>query len=248
MMAPISNQNKMAITGTSARAPSTQGRSTPSGGVQKRRRVVKNKPKDLASQGTMLWNNQERELLVKHHALIDTWEPVADALDRSNQAVRSEWAKMKSGEREQYGNWLEKVEACETLRDTRFPSRKSGARNTTTTASAANVPAVSSSVTASSVTASSATASRAAPESANRAAEILVAMLTSDGPEVEAGGKSNPPRGKNQDVGLNSLNIACMKHYRPPTGLSWQKVAADLRSLGIVLRQRTGQSARVAAS
>lgn len=247
-MAPINNQNKMAIASTSARAPRTLSRSISGGRVQKTRRVVKNKPQDLACQGTMPWNNQDRELLVENRARFPTWEPVADALDRSNQAVRSEWTKMKSGERQREGNWIEKVEACEALRNTKFPSRKSGARTTATTAPAANVPAVSSSATASFATASSVTASRATSVSTDRAADILIAMSMSDGPEMEAGGKSNPPRGKNQQIGQNSKNIAYKKHYSPPTGLSWQKVAADLRFLGILPRQTTGQSARVAAS
>ena len=242
-MALINNQNKMAIASTSARAPRTLSRSTSSGRVQKTRRVVKNKPQDLACQGTMPWNNQDRELLVENRARFPTWEPVADALDRSNQAVRSEWTKMKSGERQREGNWIEKVEACEALRNTKFPSRKSGARTTATTAPAANVPAESSSATASSVT-----ASRATSVSTDRAADILIAMSMGDGPEVEAGGRTNPSRGKNQQIGQNSKNIAYKKHYSPPTGLSWQKVAADLRCLGILLRQTTGQSARVAAS
>jgi hypothetical protein len=242
-MAPSNNQNQMAIASTSAQAPRTQSRSTSSGRVQKTRRVVKNKPQDLASQGSMSWNNQERELLVYHRARFHTWEPVADALDRSNQAVRSEWTKMKGGEREKEGKWIKKVEACEALRNTRFPSRKSGARTTATTAPAVNVPAVSSSGTACSVT-----AGRATSVSTDRAADILIAMSMSDGPEVEAGGRRNPPRGKNQQIGQNSKNIAYKKHYSPPTGLPWQSAAADLRTLGILPRQTTGQSACVAAS
>ena len=105
--------------------------------AQKRPRVVINKAKDLASQGSSPWNNTLRQILVDEHALHETWEPVTKILKRSNQALRSEWNKMKSGQRKNEGNWQEKVELCEARRRITLSSG-SGTRDPSTTADSDN--------------------------------------------------------------------------------------------------------------
>ncbi|KAH0294749.1 hypothetical protein KCU62_g305, partial [Aureobasidium sp. EXF-3399] len=128
------------IANTFARAPSTLGRPGPVKRVQKGPRVVINKAKNLASLGSRPWDNASRQILVDEHTLHETWEPVAQLLERSNQALRSEWNKMKSGQREKEGNWKEKVEICEAHRKITFSSGSS-IRDTTTTAPATNAAA-----------------------------------------------------------------------------------------------------------
>lgn len=100
--------------------------------------MVINKAKDLASQGSDPWNNTLRQMLVDQHALHETWEPITKTLKRSNQALRSEWFKMKSGQRENEGNWQEKVEVCEARRKITL-SLRSGARDSSTTTDSANI-------------------------------------------------------------------------------------------------------------
>jgi hypothetical protein len=99
--------------------------------AEKPTRVVKNKAQDLAVQGSAPWNNAKRQALIDYHASFETWEPVVKILDRSNQALRSEWNKMRSGQRENEGNWQEKVRVCEERRATVFPTRRSGNGHTT---------------------------------------------------------------------------------------------------------------------
>jgi hypothetical protein len=56
---------------------------------------------------------------------------MVDILDRSNQALRSEWNKMRNGQRENEGNWKEKVRVCEARRATVFSTKRSGNGHTT---------------------------------------------------------------------------------------------------------------------
>jgi glutamine synthetase adenylyltransferase len=98
----------------------------------KGRRVVKNKAQALATQGRTLWNNALRQALIDNHARFETWESVAGLLNRSNQALRSEWNKMKNGQRENEGNWKKKVEVCEAHRKTVYSMQRSGNGHTTT--------------------------------------------------------------------------------------------------------------------
>jgi hypothetical protein len=205
-----------------AQAESVSSRSTPSGGVQKKARVVKNKATDLANKGTAPWDNTQRQIIVDNHALFDTWEPVAKMLGRSNQALSSEWNKMKNGQREKEGNWQEEVEVCEAHRKTMFSSKRPGARNTITTAPAASVPVIDSSGTSSRTTSTS--RSSCAKTSSNTSVD--------DSPGVETRGKSKPPRGQAKKVDL----------LKPLEGLLLHEIIADLYSIGILSRRTTRQS------
>jgi hypothetical protein len=218
IMAPFINQVDI----LSAQAQSTSGRSTPSGGVQKMPRVVKNKATDLADKGTAPWDDTQRQILVDNHALFDTWEPVAKMLGRSNQAYRSEWNKMKNGQREKEGNWQEKVEVCEAHRKTVFSSKRSGARNTITTAPAANVPVID----------SSGTSSKTISTSRSPYAKTSSNTSVDDSPDVEIRGKSKPPRGKAKKV----------EPLGPPEGLLLHEITADLYAMGILSRRITRKS------
>ncbi|KAG9562304.1 hypothetical protein KCU77_g3828, partial [Aureobasidium melanogenum] len=92
-------------------------------------RVVKNKAKNLATQGSAPWDDDQRQQLVDYHASFEAWEEVAKILKRSNQAIRLEWKKMRDGKRDQgkQGHWQQKVKACEKRRQRSFPSKRSGA-------------------------------------------------------------------------------------------------------------------------
>jgi hypothetical protein len=200
-----------------AQAESTSSRSTPSGGVQKKPRVVKNKATDLANKGTALWDDTQRQILVDNHALFDTWEHVANMLGRSNQALRSEWNKMKNGQSEKEGNWQEKVEVCEAHRKIMFSSKRPGVRNTITTAPAANVPVID----------SSGTSSRTISTSRSSYAKTSSNTSLDDSPDVEIRGKSKPRRGKTMKVDL----------LKPLEGLLLHEIIADLYSMGILSRR-----------
>ncbi|KAG9840216.1 hypothetical protein KCV05_g8404, partial [Aureobasidium melanogenum] len=120
-------------------------------------RVVKNKAKNLATQGSAPWDDNQRKQLVDYHARFETWDEVAKMLNRSNQAVRLEWKKMRDGKRAQgkQGHWQQQVKACEEQRETSFPSKGSKARDTAATAPAAGRPTKDSSTTPCSVASTS---------------------------------------------------------------------------------------------
>lgn len=111
--------------------------------VKTGQRVVKNKAKDQADQGSTPWDDDQRQQLVDYHASLETWEKVAKMLERSNQAVRLEWNKMLNGRRDQekQGYWEQKAKACEEQRKIKFSSKGSKARNTTVAAPDAGEPA-----------------------------------------------------------------------------------------------------------
>lgn len=131
-------------------------------------RVVKNKAKNLATQGSAPWDDNQRQQLVDYHASLDTWEKVANMLNRSNQAIRLEWKKMRDGNRDQgkQGHWQQKVKVCEEQRERSFPSKGSRDRNTAARAPAADRPAKDSSTTLFRVVS---TSSSPAPETSSSA-------------------------------------------------------------------------------
>ncbi|KAG9524905.1 hypothetical protein KCU93_g6075, partial [Aureobasidium melanogenum] len=151
-MAPFTSINTREVSrdilGASSR-PISNGEAGP--------RVVKNKAKNLATQGSAPWDDDQRQQLVGYHARFETWDQVAKMLKRSNQAIRLEWKKMRDGKRDQgnQGHWQQKVKACEKKRGTSFPSKGSRARNTATTAPTVGRPAKDSSTTPYTVTSTS---------------------------------------------------------------------------------------------
>ncbi|KAG9953219.1 hypothetical protein KCU85_g1218, partial [Aureobasidium melanogenum] len=123
--------------------------SRPTSNVEAGPRVVKNKAKNLAPQGSAPWDDDQRQQLIDYHASLETWDGVVKMLKRSNQAIRLEWKKMRDGIRDQGkpGHWQQKVKACEEQRERNFPPKGSRARNTSATAPAAGSPAEDSSTT-----------------------------------------------------------------------------------------------------
>ncbi|KAG9683803.1 hypothetical protein KCU95_g2078, partial [Aureobasidium melanogenum] len=123
--------------------------SRPTSNVEAGPRVVKNKAKNLAPQGSAPWDDDQRQRLIDYHASLETWDGVVKMLNRSNQAIRLEWKKMRDGirDRGKPGHWQQKVKACEEQRERNFPSKGSRARNTSATAPAAGSPAEDSSTT-----------------------------------------------------------------------------------------------------
>jgi len=205
------------IANTFARAPSTLGRPVPNNRVQKGPRVVINKAKNLASQGSNPWTNALRQILVDEHTLHETWDPVAKLLKRSNQALRSEWNKMKSGQREKEGNWKEKVEICEAHRKIKFSSGSS-TRDTTTTAPATDAAATDSVANGTLLLI--------------KAAESISSNVPlSGGHDVVAARKVGSPSGKKQ--GFNKR----YPRFVSPSGLSERQIIADLHKMGIIYRQ-----------
>ncbi|KAH0361244.1 hypothetical protein KCU65_g8834, partial [Aureobasidium melanogenum] len=133
--------------------PTSKGKAGP--------RVVKNKAKNLATRGSAPWDDNQRQQLVDYHASLETWDGVVKMLDRSNQAIRLEWKKMRDGVRDDQGkpgHWQQKVKACEEQREKSFPSKGSRTRNTAATAPAAGRTAKDSSTTPVSVVSTSSSA------------------------------------------------------------------------------------------
>ncbi|KAG9591455.1 hypothetical protein KCU77_g3857, partial [Aureobasidium melanogenum] len=147
-------------------------------------RVVKNKAKNFATQGSAPWDDDQRQQLVDYHARFETWEEVAKKSNRSNQAIRLEWKKMRDGKRHQgkQGHWQQNVEACEKQRETSFPSKGSRARNTPATAPTVGSPKKDSSTTPCAV----------ASTSRSPAAETSSNTTLSMSPEPKNGGNTVP--------------------------------------------------------
>jgi hypothetical protein len=200
-MTSFIDQNKVDILIEAAEAPaqglSTMSRSMQGIGIRKGPRVVRNKAQDLASQGSAPWDNAHRQALIDSHALFETWEPVAEKLDRSNQALRSEWNKMKIGQREKEGNWQEKVKVCEAQREILDSTKRSGNRHTTTItpSPAANTQE----------TDISGTSSRTAMTTRSPDAEISSSTTLNASPDVETNISGSP-------TGLYLLAIAADLH------------------------------------
>ncbi|KAK6003760.1 hypothetical protein QM012_009531 [Aureobasidium pullulans] len=75
-------------------------------------RVVKNKATSLAIQGSAPWDDDQRQQLIDYHTSSKTWDDVAKMLNRSNQAIRLEWKKMRDGHREiKGGQWQRKAKS-----------------------------------------------------------------------------------------------------------------------------------------
>lgn len=211
------------IANSSAQARSTLGRLTPNAGVQRGARVVINRARDLASQGNDPWNNTLRQMLVDQHALYETWKPVAELLNRSNQAIRSEWNKMRSGQRENEGNWQEKVEVCEMRRKITFSSG-SGTRDTSTAPDSAHTPPTDS-------------VYEGALLLIAAAKSIKIKVPSSGGHGGVTGREKGPLRVKSPDFDKR------YPRYMPPTGLSERQITADLHNMGICRRPKMRRSA-----
>lgn len=167
-MAPIKTTRKGRATGSAAVGSSgnnidttdniqtTSGHSTQEGRVNKR--VVKNKAKDNATQGAEKWTEQERQTLLGSRAIHKHWKQTSEILGRTDQSVRSEFKKMKDGERNKAGgvDWQQKAVACDQQRVNSPPVPQAGPVSTPTTLGSSTTAINSTAVTPQSSTLSAA--------------------------------------------------------------------------------------------
>ena len=197
-MAPIKTTRKGRATGNAAVGSSgnnidttdniqtTSGHSTQEGRVNKR--VVKNKAKDNATQGAEKWTEQERQTLLGSRAIHKHWKQTSEILGRTDQSVRSEFKKMKDGERNKAGgvNWQQKAVACDQQRAKDPPAPQAGPGSTPT--------ALGSSTTAINSTAIT-------PQSSTLSAASTVPVNT---PSVQVGPSSITPTSGESSTSANS--------------------------------------------
>ncbi|THY25776.1 hypothetical protein D6D01_04901 [Aureobasidium pullulans] len=154
-MAPIKTTRKSRATGNAAVSSSgnnidttdniqtISGHSTQEGRVNKR--VVKNKAKDNAAQGAEKWTEQERQTLLGSRAIHKHWKQTSEILGRTDQSVRSEFKKMKDGERNKAGgvDWQQKALDCDQKRVANPPAPQAGPGSTPTTLGSSTLSAAS---------------------------------------------------------------------------------------------------------